>query len=146
MNDKGNRYALAALKDKRASLASEIIQLERQIRHRKEALVHVDATLRLLDPDLHVEGIPNKRSAKRIKLFRQGELGRLILGAIREAEKPLHASEIVSAIIKAGGHGDGARHALAQRVRTNLAYLSRNNKVSKQSSGRDASWALSLQD
>lgn len=94
MNDKGNRYALAALKDKRASLASEIIQLERQIRHRKECLVHVDATLRLLDPELHVEGIPPKRPTKRIKLFRQGELQRIILGALRDADRPLHASEI----------------------------------------------------
>lgn len=37
MNEKGSRYALAALEDKRASLASEIVQLERKLRHRREA-------------------------------------------------------------------------------------------------------------
>ena len=61
MNDKGNRYALAALRDKRAVLAAEIVQLERQVRHRKESLGHVDATLRLLDPSIDTDAIPNKR-------------------------------------------------------------------------------------
>lgn len=142
MNDKGNRYALATLKDKRATIASEIIQLERQLRHRKEMLVHVDATLRLLDPELHVEGIPNKRPVKRIKLFRQGELGRMILGALRDADRPLHASKIVGAIIEAGGHGESARKAISQRVRGNLAYLERRRVVEKDGSGRSARWAI----
>jgi len=92
MNDKGNRYALTALRDKRAGLAGEIVQLERQLRHRREALGHVDATLRLLDPSVEIDAIPNKRLTKRIKLFRQGELGRLIVGVLRESDT-------------AGGHG-----------------------------------------
>ena len=80
---RGDRYALSALHNKRASLASEIVQLERQLRHCREAMVHVDATLRLLDPSPEPEAIPNKRPPKRIKLFRQGELGRLILDVLR---------------------------------------------------------------
>jgi hypothetical protein len=47
---RGDRYALSALKNKRATLAGEVVQLERQLRHRRESLVHVDACLRLLDP------------------------------------------------------------------------------------------------
>ena len=66
----GNHYALSALKDKRATIASEIVSLERQTRHRTEALVYVDATLRLLDEAIYLDAIPNKRLPKRIKLFR----------------------------------------------------------------------------
>lgn len=73
MNDRGNRYALFALKDKRATISAEIVQLQRQLRHRKELLGHVDITLRLLDPSVEVEAIPNKRLPRRVKLFRQGE-------------------------------------------------------------------------
>ena len=146
MNDKCNRYALAALKDKRATIASEIVQLERQLRHRKEMLVHVDATLRLLDPELHVEGIPPKRAPKHINLFRQGELGRLILGALREAQRPLHASEIVGHIIKIGGHGESARYALSQRVRSNLAYLERRGVIAKLGDRTSAKWELKAND
>ena len=62
----GDRYALSALRNKRANLASEIVSLERQIRHRREALVHVDATLRLLDDTIDLEAIPKKRLPKNI--------------------------------------------------------------------------------
>jgi len=59
MNDKGNRYALSALKNRRATVASEIVSLERQMKHCKDSLVHVDATLRLLDESIDIDAIPN---------------------------------------------------------------------------------------
>jgi len=142
MNDRGNRYALAALRDKRATLASEIVQMERQLRHRKESLGHVDATLRLLDPSIEIGAIRNKRPPRRIKLFRQGELGRLILGALRRAEGPLSTAEIVSVVVEAGGHGEGARPTMAPRVRGNLAYLERRGKVAKSGKGSGVRWCL----
>ena len=52
MIENGNRYALAALKEKPATLSSEKIQFERQIRYRKDLLVHADATLPMLIPRL----------------------------------------------------------------------------------------------
>lgn len=143
MNDKGNRYALAALKNQRATLASEIVSLERQLRHRKESLVHVDATLRLFDETIDLDAIPNKRSPRRIKLFRQGELGRMILDALRNADGELSTREIVTALLEAGGHGEGARRAVGGRVRGNLAYLEKRGKVSKSGSGTAARWVLS---
>ena len=140
---RGDRYALSALRNRRALLAAEIVSLERKIRHCKESLVHVDATLRLLDESIDIDAIPNKRPPKRIKLFGQGQLGRLILGALREAEgRPLATQEIVSAILRAGGHGESARRAVGGRVRGNLAYLERRGKVAKEGDGRNASWSL----
>ena len=136
MNDKGNRYALAALKDKRATIASEIVQLERQLRHLRESLVHVDATLRLLDDSIEPGDIRPKRAPRRIKLFRQGELGRMILGALRDAQGELSTAQI------AGGHGEGARRAMAPRVRGNLAYLERRDKVIRNGKGTGARWTL----
>ena len=52
---RGDRYALSALKHKRAAIASDIAEAERKLRHLKEALVHVDATLLLLDPEANPE-------------------------------------------------------------------------------------------
>lgn len=139
---RGDLYALSALKRKRASIASEIVQCERQLRHLKEALGHVDYTLKLLDPETDPEAIPNKRPVKRVKLFRQGELGRMILGALRNAESELSTAEIVTAILAAGGHGEAARRTMAPRVRGNLAYLERRGMVNKRGGGRGARWAL----
>ena len=142
-NEKGSRYALSALTRKRASLASEIVQLERQLRHRKESLVHVDATLKLLDPSIETDAIPNKRITKRVKLFRQGELGRMILGALRKTDGlALSTAEIVSDVLDAGGHGEAARPTLTPRVRGNLAYLQRRRKVAKSGNGKAVTWNL----
>jgi hypothetical protein len=47
--------------------------------------------------------------------FRQGELGRMILGALRYAEDELSTAQIVTALLVAGGHGEGARRAMAPR-------------------------------
>ena len=143
MNDNGNRYALAALKDKRATLAGEIADFKKQIAWRTEALGHVDATLRLLDPDANPETLPLKRPRKRVKLFRQGELGRMILDALRRAERPQGTHAIVSALLEAGGHGESARPSMTPRVRGNLAYLERHGKVVKAGRGKAVIWQLS---
>jgi hypothetical protein len=96
----------------------------------------------MLDPSIEIEAIPNKRLPKRVKLFRQGELGRLILGTLRDADGPLTTAAIVGAVLDAGGHGDGARRAVAPRVCGNLAYLERRGKVDKTGHGRGARWQL----
>lgn len=140
---RGDRYALSALVKRRAIIASEIVQLERQLKHRRESLIHVDATLRLLDPTIRTASIPNKRVTKRVKLFRQGELGRLILDAIRKApEGSVTTHDIVTALLAFGGHGEAARSAVAGRVRGNLAYLQRRGMVEKSGSMRESRWSL----
>ena len=142
MNEKGNRYALAALKERRGLLAAEIVGLERQVKARKESLAHVDATLKLLDPSIDVSAIAKRRVVKRIRLFRQGELGRLILGALRDADRPLGTHEIVDHVVAAGGHRQGARKAMTGRVRGNLQYLLRRGSVTKSGDGRSARWDI----
>jgi hypothetical protein len=125
MNDKGNQYAIAALKDRRATLAGEIVRFKQGIRDRQEQLSHLDATLRILDPEYRAGTIRPKR-IRRVKLFGNGELNRLIIDALRRADgKPLSNAEIADAIIAFKGYGHEAKHALIRRVRANLSYLRR---------------------
>lgn len=142
MNDKGNRYALAALKERRGLLAAEIASLMHQLQARKRTIAHVDATLKLLDPSVDVSKLAKRRVVKRIRLFRQGELGRLILGALRDADRPLATHEIVDHVVAAGGHREGARKAMTGRVRGNLAYLERRSVVVRSGHGRATEWTL----
>ncbi|MGQ0456113.1 MAG: hypothetical protein ACT4OU_03515 [Hyphomicrobium sp.] len=143
MTDNGDRYALSALRNKRGSLAGEIVQLERKLRHCREAIKHVDATLRLLDPSGDPTALPKKRPPQRIKLFRQGELGRHIRDALRTANgAPVLTADIVTYLLKVGGHGEDARAAMAPRVRGNLAYLERREVVRKTQRGSLIQWAL----
>jgi len=96
----------------------------------------------LLDPSVDIDAIPNRRRPKRIKLFRQGELGRLILGVLRNADTPQSTAAIVSGVLAAGGHGDRARPTMAPRVRGNLAYQERRGTVLKSGNGKGVRWAL----
>ena len=142
---RGDRYALSALKGRRATIAAEIVQLERRLRHRKESLVHVDATLRLLDPSISLELHPQQETAAQAgEAVPAGRTGETDLGALRQAEgRPLSTREIASAILAAGGHGETARPTVAPRVRGNLCYLERRGKVIKTGSGKGVRWALS---
>jgi hypothetical protein len=143
MNEKGNRYAISALREKRATIASEIVQLERQVRHKREQLVHVDATLAILDPDADPSEIKPKRIVKHVNLFRSGELSRLIMTAFRESDgQPMSNREITEAVMRLHGIGPEARRAIQTRVRTSLAYQEKRGKVVKVGEGTGARWRL----
>src|SRR4030088_636480 len=141
MNEKGNRYAIATLKDRRATMAGEIVQMKEGIRYREDQLTRVDATLRVLDPSYRADSIPPKR-LRRVKLFGSGELNRLIADALRRAEKPLASNDIAESIVETKGFGRPSIHALTRRVRANLSYLLRNKRVAKTGDRLTARWSL----
>ena len=142
MEEKSNQYALAALKDKRATLAGEIVDLKKQLAWRVSQLDHVDACLTIFEPGFDIKAIGIKRPRKRVKLFRQGELGRLIIDALRRAGKPLGTHEITSALLDASGYGESARAGLGPRVRGNLAYQVRRGTVASTGAGKAIRWTL----
>lgn len=142
MTPKGNQYAIAALKDRRATMAGEIVKFQEGIRHRQDQLAHLDATLRILDPSYRADTIAPKR-LRNVKLFGNGELNRLILDALRRATKPLAPREIAEAIVAEKGYGESSLPALARRVRANLSYLLRaRGAVYKTGDRLTARWAL----
>src|SRR5262245_46438258 len=142
INVKTNKYAIHALKDRRATLAGEIAHFKQGIRDREDALAHLDATLRILDPEYRADTIAPKR-LRRVKLFGGGELNRLIIDALRKANgAPLSTPEIADAIIAAKGYGEDAKPALIRRVRANLSYLRRGSRVEKTGNRMTARWWL----
>ena len=72
MDDNGNRYALHALRERRAALDGELRECERRLRYLKEMLGHLDATLGLFDPEGNPKAVRAKRPYKRVKLFGAG--------------------------------------------------------------------------
>jgi hypothetical protein len=95
MNDLSNKYALAALKERRAAIAGEISSLESRLRYLRQLVEHVDGTLRMFS-DIDPCTIPPKKPYKRVNLFKEGELNRLVLGALRKAGKPLSTEEVTA--------------------------------------------------
>lgn len=143
MESLSNKYAIAALKDRKASIAGEMTTIEARLRYLRKMAEHVDHALLLLNPDIDPQAIPPKRQYKRIRLFRAGELNRLILNALRKAGKPQSAIQVTDAILLELGHGPEARAGLRHRVRANLCYLLRERGlVTKEGDRVDARWSL----
>lgn len=148
-HDSNDYEALSALINKRATLVSEVAQLRQQITARQAALYHVDACIRLLDPHNRNLNFSRKlaarhRGIKPTRLFGHGELGRLILDALRKAEgKPLAAAEIVTSVLEALGKPEDAREIVAPRVRNNLAHLTRRQAITSETRDGTRLWLLS---
>lgn len=138
---KTNQYAIAALKDRRATLAGEIESFRQGITDREDMLSHLDATLRALDPSYRADTVAPKK-LRRVKLFGGGELNRLILDALRVGARPMTNVEIAAAIVTAKGYGEEAMPALIRRVRANLSYLLKNERVVKAGNRLSARWTL----
>ena len=135
-----NTFALPALKEKRAMIAGRIISLKKQIQRHLKELASLDATIALFDPTYRIGTIKPKRTYRRAKLFKLGELGRLIMDALRVAPSPLPMLSIVAAVTTASGL---PRNELTvSTVRSNMAYLARRGKVEQIGKGIGSTWRL----
>jgi hypothetical protein len=82
----GDTFLINALIRKRSEILASITDLERQANQLCADLAHVDATLRMLDPELEVETLPVRGPRpKRSKYFSHGEISRRCLEALRDA-------------------------------------------------------------
>jgi hypothetical protein len=92
---------LSGLIDKRAELAGEIRLLEERLEQLRSDVLHVDATIRLIDPAYRVDAVVPKVRRPRRDWFGRGELLRSILETLRKAPEPLTAREIALALMSA---------------------------------------------
>ena len=136
MNERGNKYALAALRERRAEIAGEITALERRLRHLRESMFHVDGTLKLFDPGANPKAIPSKRPYKSAKLFGAGKLNRMILDALRKGGRPMKTLEVVDAVCADLEYGVEAVNGMKSRVRTCCIWRRCAGRSRKRESGR----------
>lgn len=93
-------HVTIALRQKRAELAGLVNQLERQLAQQRANLTHVDATMRLFDPDVRPSEIRARRHYSRTSCFRQGECLRLIYDVLRDAPQPVATRQLVEPIMQ----------------------------------------------
>jgi hypothetical protein len=84
---------ISGLQDKRSELIGLVGRLEQQLTEHRGNLTHLDATMRLFDPDLLLQDAEPKQR-ERISWFRPGECLRVIYDVLREATQPLTTREI----------------------------------------------------
>lgn len=138
-------YAALALRRKRAYLAGEIAQAERQLAERRKVLATLDATIQLFAPATNPELIRAIRPTRRGLFFRQGEQMRLCLAALREAGQPMSARQVAEYAMRAKGlPTDNAPtlSSIAVQLRAALARLAAKGMVVKIICQPNARWAL----
>ena len=94
-------HVVSALRNKRAELAGMVGQLEQQLARQRTNLAHLDATMRLFDPEIRPQEIRPRQQRARSTWFRQGECLRLIYDGLRHAPGPLTTRELAEQIMRA---------------------------------------------
>jgi hypothetical protein len=141
MNERSSRYAINALKERRAEIDGEIQAYRRCLENLTEAIVHLDASIALLDPTYDPASVRPKRLYRRARLFGGRKLTGLILDALRRAERPLSTQEVVAAVTSEVDGGAGAP-LVTKRVGMGLARLARRGAVAKDGERKTAVWRL----
>ena len=114
----GEPHVISALSNKRAELAGIVSQLERQLGQQQANLAHLDATMRLFDPDIRPNTIRPKQQRARRAWFRPGECLRLIYDELRDAVQPMSTRELAERImrVKAMPMADDRQRGLVQKT------------------------------
>ena len=93
-------HVVSALKEKRIAVASQIEALQGQLRQAVIDLDHVEAALRLFDPDVDLAALPPRKVAP-VSYDTKGDTGRIILETLRTATKPLSTEQVCQAVMVA---------------------------------------------
>ena len=112
------RYVIGALRTKRAELSGTLRQLEQQLAQQRTNLAHLDATMRLFDPEIRPKDIRPRQLRAHNAWFRPGECLRLIYDELREATQPATTRELAERImrLKAMPMTDDRCRALVQKT------------------------------
>lgn len=97
------KIVVNGLVEKRAELAGEIKAAEQNLQVMRESLSHLDATIRLLAPEVELSRIGVKRRYSKNNLFGRGELSRAVRETLRDAQAPLSSKDISIAILAPRG-------------------------------------------
>lgn len=111
-------HVIGELRDKRSELAGMVNRLEQQLVDHRASLTHLDATMRLFDPEIRPEEIRPRRLRDRNAWFRPGECLRLIYDVLRDAPDPPATREIAERImeLKAIATADDRQRSLIQKT------------------------------
>lgn len=95
--------AIAFLVRLHADIGGRILENKRQGLRLAEDMKHVEAVLKMFDPEFSVRGISARRRVTGNPWFKRGTLFRAALDALRAAPAPMTVGEIAGAMLAAKG-------------------------------------------
>jgi hypothetical protein len=118
-------HVMDALREKRSELVGLMSRLEQQLAQHRGSLTHLDATMRLFDPDLLSQNANPAPQHGRVSWFGPGECRRLIYNVLRDAPQPLATRELAERVMAAKSIPAANHRTRALIQKTVLASLSR---------------------
>lgn len=138
-------HVLSALRDKRGELAGQIDALQDQLRAAMIDMDHIDATLRMFDPDIELDEIRPKPLPPRAHAFK-GQVTRSILAMLR-AEGAMDAKAITIRLMaerELNPNDKALAKAMHKRIGAALRNLRERTLVSSRSGpGGRLEWDIS---
>lgn len=95
--------AVAYLVRLHADIGGQILENRKEARRLADAMIHVEAVIRLFDPAYNVTRIAARRRYKGNGLFKRGTILRNALDVLRKAQGPLTARELTEQMLAAQG-------------------------------------------
>lgn len=143
--DTDHPNVLHALVRKRAEVAGQIEHNQLALRKLIAELDHIDATIRIFEPSIDVGQIPSKPVPPRHAAFK-GEVTRIVLKMLREAQRPITSREIAEQLMRERGLDPQDRELSVLMVKRVCACL-RNHRfkgtvTTAPADGRLQGWAL----
>jgi hypothetical protein len=140
-----HRVAVAALVRLRADTAFRVGELEKQTEAARADLIHIDAVIRMLAPQLDPGDIPERqRRPRRLEYFAHGELTRRILDALRPGGTA-GAIDIAKVALADKGlsfEDRPVRTEFCRRITMQCQHMARKGVIEKVGFGRGVRWKL----
>lgn len=115
-------HVLTGLIAKRREIAGQIEHLQDKLRQAVIDLDHVDAAIHIFDPSIELEEIKSRPVPPKHHAFK-GEVTRIVLGALRNAKRPLTSEEIAQRVMAERGLDTGNARLLKLMVKRTGACL-----------------------
>lgn len=140
-------HVVSALKTKRIQVASQIESLQGQLRQATIDLDHVEAALRLFDPEVDLAALPPRKVAP-VLYDTKGDTGRVILETLRTSMRPLSTAQVCEAVMKARAldtNDKGLCRVMMRRTNANLKHWAKKRGLirSMPGVGQQLFWELS---
>ena len=95
--------AVAYLVRLHADIGGQILENRKEAKRLADAMIHVEAVIRLFNPDYSVRAISARRRQRTNPWFKRGTLFREVLGVLRTAAQPMTVREVTEAVLAAKG-------------------------------------------
>jgi hypothetical protein len=145
MTDKpAGSHTLSGLIAKRADIAGQIDAARLTLRKLIVDLDHVDAAIRLFDPDFDIAAI-RPRSYPVAQIARRGDSIRLILDILRQSTEPLTTKQIALRVMAARGLNSNDANlvlTITRRIGASLRAYRDNGTVNSIKDGRYGKYDL----